>query len=501
MNNKIHISAQDSIIFAEPAGQSLSEEIAVRSRSLDFFTLGNMYLPNPDPVLKSQGKDIQVYTDLMIDDRVGGGMINRIHATLSLDWEIDKGKGAKTRQAKAIKEIYSRLALNRINEGVLRNARGFGFAPHEIVWGSWNGLTVPIDIIAKPQHWFCFGAEKNDLRFRSKECPLLGEELPPRKFLCPTNESSYANPYGLALNSRCFWPVIFKKGGWRFWVQFSEKFGQVWPIGKLPRSATPEQRSELLDILSQMVADGCAVIPDDGSIDFKESGSKGATSDLYRGIIAEANNAISTVWLGHAGAGEAVPGKLGSDKTATDVRDDLRDADKSLLEEFHNSAIDFICQINWGSADNAPRFSLWEEEDVDTLQAERDVNLTAAMEKSGLKLSRKYYIREYNLDEADIEDAPLVAPVAVQQLSASTFAEQPVQPIELLKERMAKETAGPATTLIDAAETLLDEVETLEEFRDRLIELYSQADPERLATVLAQMNMLENMAGRVSAES
>ena len=82
------------------------------------------------------------------------------------------------------------------------------------------------------------------------------------------------------------------------------------------------------------------------------------------------------------------------------------------------------------------------------------------MEKSGLKLSRKYYIREYNLDEADIEDAPLVAPVAVQQLSASTFAEQPVQPIELLKERMAKETAGPATTLIDAAETLLDEVET-----------------------------------------
>jgi hypothetical protein len=67
--------------------------------------------------------------------------------------------------------------------------------------------------------------------------------------------------------------------------------------------------------------------------------------------------------------------------------------------------------------------------------------------------------------------------------------------------RLAKSrTAGPAASLIDAAEALLAKVDSLEAFREQLIDLYAQSEPERLAEVLAQMELLGNMTGRVTVE-
>jgi hypothetical protein len=57
-------------------------------------------------------------------------------------------------------------------------------------------------------------------------------------------------------------------------------------------------------------------------------------------------------------------------------------------------------------------------------------------------------------------------------------------------------TAGPAASLIDAAEALLAKVDSLEAFREQLIDLYAQSEPERLGEVLAQMEMLGNLSGR-----
>src|SRR6185369_12722983 len=141
--------------FAEDPAQatSLSQEIAVRSRSLDFYGLVNFHLPNPDPILKSQGKDIRVYEDLMTDDRVAGSITNRINATLALSWDIDQGK-AKNRQAKAVKEIFDKLPLTRIIEQLIRGARAFGYCPTELNFNKWQGINIPIDIVPKPQRWF-----------------------------------------------------------------------------------------------------------------------------------------------------------------------------------------------------------------------------------------------------------------------------------------------------------------------------------------------------------
>lgn len=509
--NGLYLADGSFMRFPEQRSSAgLSAEIATRSRSLDYYSLGNLYLPNPDPVLKKQGKDIQVYTDLLTDDRVGGSLTNRINATMALDWEIDRGKSAKSRQAKFVKEVFSRLPLNTIIEQTIRNPRGFGYGPAETLWVKrGDGLNAPVDVVYKPQHWFVFGVG-NELRFLSREQLLTGEELPPRRFLCPTNEATYANPYGLGNLSRCFWPVVFKKGGgWQFRIKYAEKFGAVWPVGKLPRSATQDQIDDMLEILEDMINDGVAVIPDDGSVEFLESASKGGTSDLFSTILADANSAISTVWLGHAGAGQSVSGSLGGEEMAVEVRKDLRDSDKTLVEATLNKLIDYICEENWGSAEGAPRFCLWEEEDVDKVQSERDEKLTAAMEKSGLKLTQVYYERTYNLQPGDVEvkqepavvpATPVATPVKFAEAAAETFPDQEILDKFIAGLTTPAELQQLMEGVLKPVFRAVAEGGDLQELFDELPKLFPQMDTSRIEEILGRVFFVASVWGRLSAE-
>ena len=214
------VSPTEFVQFGE-SSKSLSDQIATRGRSIDFHALG-MYLPNPDPVLKALGKDIKVYRELRADAHVGGCIRRRKAAVKALEWGLDRDK-AKSRVAKSIEAIFADLDLSRIITEML-DAVLYGYQPMEVMWGKVGGYLVPVDVIGKPADWFLYSPD-NELRFRSRQAQLQGEELPPRKFLVPRQDPSYHNPYGFADLSMCFWPVTFKKGGLRYWVKFAEKYG------------------------------------------------------------------------------------------------------------------------------------------------------------------------------------------------------------------------------------------------------------------------------------
>ena len=429
-------------------------------------------------------------------------------------WKIERGS-ASARQHKAVQSVFAGYDMDAVFESILKGARGFGYGPMEAIWAQKDGLTSPVDLVGKPQRWFVF-SQTNELRFRSRDHLMDGEELPAMKFLCPTNEASYDNPYGLGLNSRCFWPVVFKRGGWRFWISFSEKYGQVWPVGKLPRAATLKEQSDLLDILVRMVADGAAVIPDDSSVDFKESASKGATSDLYRGIIAEANSAISTVWHGHAGAGESTTGKLGNDTTAIVVRDDLRDDDANLITRTMQQVINWMCEVNWGSSADAPQFVLKAREKIDTTQSERDDKLSACMLRSGLMLTGQYYRDTYGLAPEHIGTAP-AAPEPSPAPKGPTDGVNPLLPGE--KEFSDGSNPYPDQSALDAAISAVDPKDmqkrmeavlrpvidglqktgNVDAAMDSLLAAYPRMDTSGLQELLARAIFVADCWGRLNA--
>ncbi|EFA5161730.1 DUF935 family protein, partial [Escherichia coli] len=127
----IWVSPDEFVAFSEPQ-KSLTAQIASRSRAIDFYGLG-MYLPNPDPILKAQGRDIRIYRELRTDPLVGGCIRRRKAALKSLERGLERGH-ASARVFRFIRDMLDDLDLSRII-GEMSDAVLYGYQPCEIMWG------------------------------------------------------------------------------------------------------------------------------------------------------------------------------------------------------------------------------------------------------------------------------------------------------------------------------------------------------------------------------
>ena len=394
MKKKLWINKNEYIFFEENPKSSITDEIATRKRAFDFYALG-FNLPDPDPVLRKQGKDVQIYRELLSDAHVWACVQSRKAGILSLNWEIDRGK-AKSRQAKVIEDVFNNLDMHAIISQIL-DASLFGFQPMEVIWKNIGSQIIPVDIKAKPVEWFVFDDE-NRLKLRTKE-NWLGELLPDKKFLLPQFNPSYQNPYGERILSRVFWPVVFKKGGLKFWVIFTEKYGMPFLIGKHPRGASKEDTDSLADMLEDMIQDAIAVIPDDSSVEIQEA-SKNSSADIYEKLIDKMNSEVSKAILGQTLTTElGAKGSFAASKIHMEVREEIVDSDKRMVEKTLNQLIKWIYELNFSDQSNMPVLSLWEEEDVDLNLAQRDKTLS----DSGVKFTKEYYMKAYGFEEEDIQ--------------------------------------------------------------------------------------------------
>ena len=331
---------------------------------------------------------------------------SRKSGVMSLEWEIDRGK-AKSRLAKFIQDLFNDWDIYQIMSDILE-APLYGFQPIEVVWEKMGSYLLPAKVEAKPPEWFQFDAE-NQLRYappyQLEDPPPgmkkdnIGYFIPPYKFLLPRYNATYYNPYGERILARVFWPVTFKKGGLKFWVIFSEKYGMPYIIGKHPRGIGDDEIQNLADSLDAMIQDAVAAIPDDSSIELVEAAGKSASADVYRNLIELCNAEISKAILGQTLTTEVGGrGSYAASKTHFDVRQDIIDADKRLVENTLNELIHWIVEINFGNQ-QPPQFILYEEEEVDKTLAERDQILA----NTGVRFTKDYFLKAYGFEDGDIE--------------------------------------------------------------------------------------------------
>lgn len=481
------VSPTEFVQFGEPS-KSLSDQIATRSRSIDFYALGT-YLPNPDPVLKALGKDIKVYRELRADAHVGGCIRRRKAAVKALEWGLDRDK-SKSRVAKSIEAIFADLDLSRIITEML-DAVLYGYQPMEVMWGKVGGYLVPVDIVGKPADWFVYDDE-NQLRLRTKQSPLKGEELPARKFLVPRQDASYDNPYGFADLSMVFWPTTFKKGGLKFWVQFTEKYGAPWVIGKHPRSASDAETNLLLDRLEDMVQDAVAVIPDDSSVDIKEAAGKTGSTEVYERLLHFCRSEVSIALLGQNQTTEATANRA-SAQAGLEVTRDIRDGDKAIVQEAFNTLIRWVCELNFNDGAR-PVFEMWEQQEVDKVLAERDEKLVRA----GAKLTPAYFKRAYSLQDGDLDEA------AQPATPAAEFAEGDEAPDQdaldaALDALSADVMNADAQAMLAPLLTRIADGAKPDDLLGMLAELYPEMDAEGLTERLARAIFVANLWGRLHA--
>lgn len=492
----IYVSPTEFVQFAEPGRhKSLTEAIATRDRRPDFTALG-MLLPNPDPVLKKQGKDVSVYRELRSDAHVGGCVRRRKAAVKALEWRLVRGK-AGARTTRLCEDVIGSLALDRfVNEAL--DAVLYGWQPMEITWGRPQGAMVPVKIEAKPSEWFHFDSEAQ-LRFRSRQAPLWGEALEPRKFLVPAQEASYANPYGHADLSMCFWPTVFKRGGLKFWVTFTERYGTPWLVGKVPRSTSATEQDQLADKLESMIQDAIAVIPDDSSISTVEANSVGVRADMYEQLLMFCRSEVSIALLGQNQSTEANSNRA-SAVAGLEVTRDIRDGDARLVEATVDQLLRWVVDLSEGEGAPAPKFELFEEEDVDTAQAERDEKL----QRAGVKFTPAYWKRVYKLEDGDIEDNPQPPPPALPvpaHLNAA-FAEAPGAEAELrdLVARLGQAGAPVVDGWLQRLGNIVAAHDEPAALQEALLEAFGDMPTDDLVDVMGLAFELAELQGRERAQ-
>jgi phage gp29-like protein len=525
--------------FAETkATKGLSDHIASRDRSPDFTALG-MYLPNPDPILKKMGKDAAVYRDLRSASSVGGAIRRRKAAVKGMEWRLVEEPtasgaslgGRQKASPRAMQHAQAALAdldLDALFSELL-DAPLFGWVPMEVMWARVGGTLLPTAVMAKPQEWFHFSPE-GELRFRSRGNLINGEELKPRKFLVPRQDASYANPYGFADLSMCFWPTTFMRGGLKFWVTFAEKFGTPWIVGKQPRSAGKRETDALLDQLEAMVQDAVAVVPDDSSVDIVEAGAKGDAASAYEKLLMFCRSEVNIALLGQNQSTEASSNRA-SATAGLEVAQDLRDGDARLVESAVNQLLRWVTDLNESETAPAPRLELFEQEEISDTQAKRD----EAMSRSGVVFSKQYWERAYNLQPGDVASAgpgqvsapPRAAPDGTSPPQGGA-AGDPAKPVsrrpgqetpageatdelpeyaerqqdaidELVDAELADSWQRAMAPLVDPAQQLLDQAAaegwSAQQLIDRLPDLLTQMDPAQLADSLTRATATARLAG------
>lgn len=398
MNNTgLWVSPTEFVHFAEPQrSRSLNRHIATRGRAQasDFGS----HLPNPDPILKAQGKDIAVYRNLRSSALVGGNIRRRKAAVLSLERGLQP-EDTTRKVERFINDWLTDLDLDRIIRELL-DAPLFGYQPIELLWRPVGGHWLPQDLLGKPAEWF-FYDKNNALHFRAKDAGPDGEPCDPQRFVVARQDATYANPYGFPDLSMCFWPATFMKGGLKFWVQFTEKYGSPWVIGQHPRGATDGETELLLDSLEAMVQDAVAAIPDDASVQIIEAAGKAGSADVYRQLLEYCRSEINVAMLGQNQTTEKDTNHA-SATAGAEVTQDIRDGDAAIVASALNACIRHVVDLNFGPDVAAPRYALWQQEEIDKSLAQRDKALT----ESGVRFTNAYWQRTYNLQDGDLQQAP-----------------------------------------------------------------------------------------------
>lgn len=475
-----------------PKKQDLIRVIASRANAIDYWSFMH-YLPNPDPVLKKMGKDISAYREILSDSHVGGCVRRRKAAIKGLEWRITPTGNEKTDEI--LTALFDRLPMSHIISQIL-DATLFGYQALEVMWESENGLLLPVAIVGKPQEWFVFD-EENQLKLRTKE-NFNGEELPPYRILLATQNATYINPYGLGDLSLCFWAATFKKGGFKFWLEFVEKYGTPWLVGKYPRSAQAHEIDELLDSMEKMLGTAVAAIPDDSSIGMLESSSKGGSSQVFDDFLRYCKSEIAIAILGQNQTTEAEANRA-SATAGLEVTRDIRNDDASLVEGVFNQLLAWICELNF-SVDTLPTFELFEQESIDKLQAERDKLLT----EMGVGFTEQYIHRAYGFEEGDIVMQEISPNPSLQKKGTDKvdFAE-PISKsvIETIGEQLEVEGEAVVETWLHDIRDRLGQAESLEDFRNQLDSLIPELSYAEYGELLAWGSTAAQFAGRQSVEN
>jgi phage gp29-like protein len=466
-------------------GTPITQEIASISRDPMLPLFSGLIQQNDDTLAtRGQGKGIKLYEEIERDAYAFACLHKRKMAVISRPWEIKPASDSAIDQqaAEVVREQLDALGFDLVCLNLL-DAINKGYAVGEVMWERAESQIVANEVRSRDQRRFWFG-EHYELRLKTLDNLLPGEEMPERKFIVHSVGAKDGNPYGLGLGSKLFWPVWFKRQGITFWLTLLDKFGSPTAVGKYQAGTGLSDQQKLLDALAAISQDAGVTIPDGMVIELLEA-TRGGNAG-YEQMIRYMDEQIAYCILGEAAGAKDSGGALASAAiTRNEVRLELVQFDSDLLSATLNRTL-----IKWISEYNVPGAApptVWRKitapEDMKA-RAERDQILF----NMGMRPDDDYQAENYAGWSFPAKPEAGGTEVAFAEADAIHVSDQ-------LAAQLSEQSSTGWNSILEQVRKMVGNATSLEALRDDLVTNFGDLPSEDLVKVMSAAFSVAELAG------
>lgn len=468
----------------------------------------------------------------------------RKNVILDLDFKVvpASDNARDVRVAEFVEDFLDDLADWDDVQVSLQDAIGKGYSSFELFWDVSEGQAVVEKFEFIEQKRFVFTDGKGLLRRWPRlltDADLMGVEIPAWKVLFHNYGGKSGSPTRSGIYRVAAWMVLFKNYSIKDWVIFCELFGMPLRIGRYEQGATEGDRSALAAAISSLGSDAAGIISKSTEIEFIQT-AKTAQGDLWKLLASFCNGEMSKAILGQTLTADVDgKGSYAASKTHNEVRLDLLRSDgRALAATVRSQLIRPLVGFNFGWDTELPKYrSIFDEgEDLGA-----KATWIGELIDRGMPVGVSYMREQFSLPEPEEGEeilSPGGAQTAAEGLPGKPAAGGSAAPADggksvaklFIGERevdlpggglrivageagleaapisSAEGVVGPLTeklldqtdtdSLVEPIRRLLDEVQSLEEFRDRLVEVYADMSPAQLGTLIERGLVLAELSGR-----
>ncbi len=422
----------------------------------------------------------------------------RKNVILDLDFRLEPASedARDLKVAEFIEDVFANMADWDDTRISMQDAVGKGYAGLEIFWDVSSGQAIFEKLEFIEQKRFLYTDDKGLLRRFPRlltDDDSMGVEIPAWKMLLHQYGGKSGHPTRSGIYRVAAWMTLFKHYAIKDWVIFCEIFGMPLRLGKYGQGATGDEKAALRTAISSLGSDAAGIISKETEIEFIET-VKNAHGDLYKLLASFCNGEISKAMLGQTLTTEVDGiGSYAASKTHNEVRLDLLRADgRALASTVRKQLIRPLVGFNFGWDTPLPKYKAELEEPEDLVAKSEWMGNMLGL----VSMPRSFVDRSFEIParEGNEEMVGGVRSQTTAKLVVAGEIRETIDPVETLLENTLEQTT--MEDLLAPVKQLLAEVTSLEEFRDRLLEIYADLDTTDLAGVMQQAFVLADLSGQ-----
>jgi len=181
-------------------------------------------------------------------------------------------------------------------------------------------------------------------------------------------------------------------------------------------------------------------------------------------------------------------GSYAMSQTHLQVRKDVVDSDKQLVEYWLNELIKWIIDFNFESVPEIPKFVMYEEQDVDMTLAQRDQALASTNQ---IKFTKEYFKRNYGFKDDEIEIVSAPPQIFPFSENSSEIQKSPYDISQF--DELTQAVLKPILDMIENGTSY-------NEIQDKIVEMFPDLETSELEDFLAKGILIATGSGFISGK-